>query len=88
MRPLGLPMLAILRCSKPQGILLQNYPVLLDGSRTPHPEGLERMFLRMDARAPKLGLPLSPSDKEGSICWPWANKTEGLVEMFSAENGA
>ena len=54
--------------SKPQGFLLHDSRVLLDGSRRPHSERLEGRGLKMDASERHLIFPLFSQDKAGSIC--------------------
>ena len=54
--------------SKPQGFLLHESRVLLDGSRRPHTERLESRCLSMDAWERHLIFPLFSQDKAGSIC--------------------
>ena len=54
--------------SKPQGFLLYDSRVLLDGSRRPHTGRLKSRSLSMDARERHLILPFFRQDKVGSTC--------------------
>ena len=72
--------------SKPQGFLLHECRVLLDGSRRPHMERLESRCLSMDAWERHLIFPLFSQDKAGSICGSWVSYTEGRVETDSSED--
>ena len=53
---------------QPQGFLLLDSRVLLDGARRPHTERLESRCLSMDAWERHLIFPLFSQDNTGSIC--------------------
>ena len=71
-------MLEFVSHSKPQGFLLWDSQVLLDGSRTPHMERLESRVLRMNAGKPHHAFPFAARDKAGSTCWLWGELRSGL----------
>ena len=66
-------------CSNPQGCLLRDSRVLLEGPRTSHLERPESRVQRTDASTPCLPFALAIIDRTCLVCWLLGELPRGLI---------